>query len=75
MGGATPREPAAPAGPTIVPLDLICLLADGSNRGTLVYNAELFDEVTISRFAKRFDTLLVGLRVGNTGRRDRSHPG
>jgi amino acid adenylation domain-containing protein len=62
VGGATPREPAPPAGPTkVVPLDLICLLADGSNRGTLVYNAELFDEETISRFAGRLDTWLIGL--------------
>ena len=62
VGGATPREPAAPEGPTrIVPLDLICLLADGEDRGTLLYNAELFDEVTISRFARRFDTWLMGL--------------
>src|SRR5688572_287863 len=62
VGGATPREPAAPAG--TVPVDLICLLPDGSDRGTLVYNAELFDEVTISRFARRFDTWLMNL--GNT---------
>ena len=63
VGGATPQEPAPPRG--MVPLDLICLLPDGSDRGTLVYNAELFDEQPITRFARRFDTWLIGLaRLG-----------
>lgn len=66
IGGPTPREPVAPQG--CVPLDLICLVPDGSDHGTLVFNAELFDQETILRFARRFDAWLTGLASAPTSR-------